>query len=126
MDGIKLSFSDRSLDILRGPAGAFDFETDLRNLRGQFIPKCLVPDQRFLGVIKRCFARLVQKDTIVEARASVAFEVLAVGVGAENQPAAIKSDAFAGIRKNRPEFADPVAYVRSIRRGSRLERLQKQ
>jgi len=34
--------------------------------------------------------------------------------------------AFAGIRKNRPEFADPVAYVRSIRRGSRLERLQKQ
>ncbi len=30
-----------------------------------------------------------------------------------------------GLRKNRPEFEDPEAYVRGLRRSSRLERLQK-
>lgn len=33
---------------------------------------------------------------------------------------------FVGIRKERPEFRDPVAYVRSLRRGSRIERHGKQ
>jgi Ribbon-helix-helix protein, copG family len=32
--------------------------------------------------------------------------------------------AFVGIRKDRPEFDDSAAYVRKLRRGSRLERLQ--
>lgn len=32
--------------------------------------------------------------------------------------------AVVGIRKDRPEFADSAAYVRELRRGSRLERLQ--
>ena len=31
--------------------------------------------------------------------------------------------AFAGIRKDRKEFADSEAYVRDLRRGERLERL---
>ena len=30
---------------------------------------------------------------------------------------------FVGIRKQRSEFRDPVAYVRGLRRGSRIERL---
>jgi hypothetical protein len=33
-------------------------------------------------------------------------------------------EAFIGIRKNRPEFADPVRYIRGLRRDSRLERIQ--
>jgi hypothetical protein len=33
--------------------------------------------------------------------------------------------AFVGIRKNRPEFSDPVEYVRQLRRDDRLERLGK-
>lgn len=32
--------------------------------------------------------------------------------------------AFVGIRKNRPEFADTEAYVRNLRRGNRLERIR--
>ncbi len=35
-------------------------------------------------------------------------------------------DKFVGIRKGRSEFRDPVAYVRGLRRGSRIERLGKQ
>jgi hypothetical protein len=31
--------------------------------------------------------------------------------------------AFVGIRRDRPEFADSAAYVRELRRGSRLDRL---
>ena len=30
---------------------------------------------------------------------------------------------FVGIRKDRPESADAVKYIRSLRRGNRLERL---
>jgi len=33
--------------------------------------------------------------------------------------------AFVGIGKDRSTFRDPVAYVRSLRRGSRIERLGK-
>ena len=33
--------------------------------------------------------------------------------------------AFVGVWKDRSEFKDPEAYVRRLRRGSRLERLQK-
>lgn len=33
--------------------------------------------------------------------------------------------AFVGIRSDRPEFREPVAYVRGLRRGSRIERLGK-
>lgn len=33
--------------------------------------------------------------------------------------------AFIGTRKDRPEFRDPVAYVRGLRRGTRTERLGK-
>jgi hypothetical protein len=32
--------------------------------------------------------------------------------------------AFAGAWKDRPEFADPEAYVRSLRQGRRLQRLR--
>ena len=34
--------------------------------------------------------------------------------------------ALVGIRKKRSEFRDPVEYVRGLRRGSRIERLEKQ
>src|SRR5258707_12046493 len=43
----------RSFDILRGPASAFDFETDLRNLRRDLFPKSLIPHEAFLGIINR-------------------------------------------------------------------------
>jgi hypothetical protein len=33
--------------------------------------------------------------------------------------------AFAGLRKNRPELEDVDAYVRRLRRGKRLDRLKK-
>jgi hypothetical protein len=33
--------------------------------------------------------------------------------------------AFIGTRKDRPEFRNPVAYVRGLRRGARTERLGK-
>jgi hypothetical protein len=33
--------------------------------------------------------------------------------------------AFVGIRKDRAGFDNPTEYIRSLRRGSRLERLQK-
>ena len=33
--------------------------------------------------------------------------------------------AFVGIRQDRPEFADTAEYVRSLRRGNRIGRLQK-
>jgi plasmid stability protein len=33
--------------------------------------------------------------------------------------------AFVGIRKDRPELPDSVEYVRSLRRGSRVDRLGK-
>ena len=39
------------------------------------------------------------------------------------RPAAMQ--AFVGSRKERPEFHDSVEYVRSLRRGSRMERLGK-
>jgi len=31
--------------------------------------------------------------------------------------------ALVGIRKDRPEFSDPVQYIRRLRRGRRLQRL---
>lgn len=34
-------------------------------------------------------------------------------------------EGFVGSAKDRPEFRNPEAYVRSLRRGSRLERLNK-
>jgi hypothetical protein len=34
-------------------------------------------------------------------------------------------EGFVGSRKGRPEFRNPETYVRSLRRGSRLERLSK-
>ena len=33
--------------------------------------------------------------------------------------------AFVGIRENRSEFRNPEAYIRSLRRSSRIERLNK-
>jgi hypothetical protein len=33
--------------------------------------------------------------------------------------------AFVGIRKDRPDTADPESYIRELRRGSRLERLSR-
>ncbi|MEP6602036.1 MAG: ribbon-helix-helix protein, CopG family [Nitrospirota bacterium] len=32
-------------------------------------------------------------------------------------------EAFAGVRKDRPEFESPEAYVRHLRRGTRLSKL---
>jgi hypothetical protein len=32
---------------------------------------------------------------------------------------------FVGIRKDRPDMADPESYIRELRRGKRLERLGK-
>ena len=34
-------------------------------------------------------------------------------------------ESFIGTRKDRPQFRDPSAYVRSLRRGKRLERFEK-
>ena len=33
--------------------------------------------------------------------------------------------AFVGIRKDRPDMADPESYIRRLRRGKRLDRLGK-
>jgi hypothetical protein len=33
-------------------------------------------------------------------------------------------EAFIGIRKDRPEFKDPVGYIQRLRRGTRLDRIQ--
>src|SRR6185436_3718776 len=83
----------------RRTANAFDFQANSADRAEKVLPERLVPDQRFLGVVQSDVSGLVQKDAVVQPGAGVTGQILAVGVRAENQTAAVKAGTFARIGK---------------------------
>jgi Arc/MetJ family transcription regulator len=63
-----------------------------------------------------------QEGTTVSELVRQAVRERYLGKSAERKRA---MQAFVGIRKDRPDMADPESYIRELRRGSRLERLSR-
>mmetsp|Transcript_9942 Transcript_9942/g.45413 ORF Transcript_9942/g.45413 Transcript_9942/m.45413 type:complete len:622 (-) Transcript_9942:461-2326(-) len=100
---VNLPILDDTLDVLRHTVQRrLDRHASLGNLGQELGPEALVPDQRVGGVIRVDRLLLVHRYRLVQTRAGVALEVLAVGVGPEYEslPGDLEHHALAGEADN--------------------------
>mmetsp|Transcript_19626 Transcript_19626/g.54712 ORF Transcript_19626/g.54712 Transcript_19626/m.54712 type:complete len:249 (-) Transcript_19626:4165-4911(-) len=92
---------DHALNVLSGPKGSFNGLAHLADARQQLLAVLRVPHQLVLHVVHTARLGGVHGDALIQASTCIALQVLAIGVGAEDQGLAHKHAlALAGVTQH--------------------------
>src|SRR5271165_6616916 len=100
LDDVKPTAGHGPFDVLGRTHHPFDLQPDPSDRTQQVLAEAAVLDQWFARVIEGPMLRLRRQEAIIQTCTGEPLQILAVGVGAEDDPRAVEADALAWIRDN--------------------------